>query len=669
MGSTKLMFISSSRPLSNRRVRLEDGSEYELDDSGQLDTKLGTGAHRLEVLVDGEWIETDVEIETPGETLVVDIDDEQTGPGLMGRVLGGRYHIEASLGQGGMGTVYRARDRRLERDVAIKTLNEQLRNNDEASRLFLEEARQMAPLSHPHLVAVYDVAELDEHQLMVTEFVEGKSLEQILDDEGPMGIDDALVAGYQLAVAVAYLHDQEMIHRDLKPANAMLESDGSVKLIDFGLARSLEKLMTKGTQVRGTPAYMAPEQVTGPGPTSATDVYQLAATIYDLLTGETPGDVEQGNFIAHATAEVQAITDHRADLPQSLVELIHHCLDDDPDNRLTAHQLADELAAIHTDRTGRAPPVGISSDTGRHEAERRQRANADTLQGPPPEKTTGDDRSDTSRPADHRGPGGGPKRSGHDGSDIAVRDPDFTGATGSAEVEWNRPVAKVALIVLVIAVVFAAVVLLQFLLFEREEFDDPVDEQQATAVPEETEEIDGEAEPPIASGAEETALAVIARAEVIAEHVSGEPDAEAVDEPTGAVAAESGAGDPGLEAEPTTDDEPPPEETGASATPEPDDVADPDEIDEPDEPDEPEPTGDEPDEETTTDEADDDGSALQRQIEAIQQTDEEPDEPDQPEDPEEDEEDEEDEREEPEETEPEPAEDDEDDSRRPPRGF
>ncbi len=405
----KLMFIDSARPLSEARVRLDDGQELVLDGDGQCETSLEPGQSRVEILVDGQWVERTIDIEDSDKAsmLIIDLSkkDTPTSDGLVGQTLGSRYRIDASLGHGGMGVVYRAWDTRLKRDVAVKTLNAQLRSNDEARRLFLQEARQMAPLSHPHLISIYDVTTLDGFDLMVTELVEGQDLDEILEESGAMSVNGVLTLGYQLTVAVAFLHEQGMIHRDLKPANAILETGGGVKLIDFGLARSMEHLLAKGTAVRGTPAYMAPEQVLGPGLTTATDVYQLGVTFYEMLTRRLPIDFSEGNILAQVKSTPIPIDTHRGGLPEELCELIHACLAREPDDRPTADEVATRLADLYYARTSNPPPSRVSTgkwspprtDTNDAPYDLEEIGNATTL-GSGEEDISPDDSSDDDPP-------------------------------------------------------------------------------------------------------------------------------------------------------------------------------------------------------------------------------------------------------------------------------
>lgn len=373
------MFIQDAAPLARARVRLPGTSEeFELDEEGRVELALSGGAHTLEIFTGDGWKTTRVEVAPQKSLMVVEIGQPQahadtlaaygqplnsTAPHSPPELMGDRYRLDQVLGRGGMGVVYLATDTRLNRQVALKMLSEALRENPEARRLFLEEARAMATLTHPNLVAVHDVTSFDDRDVIITELVRGKNLDELLEANGPLPLDRTLEAGFQLATAVAFLHEQGIIHRDLKPANAILEPEGKLKLIDFGLARSIDHLMARGTAVRGTPAYMAPEQILGPQITDRTDVYQLGVTLYELLCKELPFEMTGSGLLAHINKPAIELRSRRADVPDELHQLIHRCILPEPDQRPTAAELAQELSAICQRCFGH--PLSAPSLTGR----------------------------------------------------------------------------------------------------------------------------------------------------------------------------------------------------------------------------------------------------------------------------------------------------------------
>jgi serine/threonine protein kinase len=266
------------------------------------------------------------------------------------------------LGQGGMATVEFAHDLELERPVAIKRLAENLAANDEFKRRFLREARLAARLSHPNIVAVYDVGDEDGHPFIVMEYVEGKTLADLLRPRGRLEPEEAVALALQVCAGLETAHQAGLVHRDVKPQNLLVTPGGTVKIADFGIARSLDatELTAAGT-VLGTAAYLAPEQAAGETVTAAADVYALGAVLYELLTGRPP-------FVADSLAELVArqqegtitpVRELAPDVPAATEDAVVHALARDPEYRPpSAAALADELQAPPTAVTmvERPPP-------------------------------------------------------------------------------------------------------------------------------------------------------------------------------------------------------------------------------------------------------------------------------------------------------------------------
>ena len=263
----------------------------------------------------------------------------------------GPYEIVGPLGAGGMGEVYRARDVRLGRDVAIKTLPDQFaRDRQRVSRL-RHEARTLASLNHPHVAAIYGLEEFDGADFLVLELVEGQH------PAGPMPIADALRIGEQIADALAAAHARGIVHRDLKPANVMITPEGQVKVLDFGLAKAVyghedegtvqpEDVATAGSvsgHVIGTPAYMSPEQARGEQIDQRTDVWSFGCLLYELLTGERAFRANTGTEAVAAVLEREP--DWRllpAKTPAKVRRLLRHCLQKDGKKRLSTIDAARE---------------------------------------------------------------------------------------------------------------------------------------------------------------------------------------------------------------------------------------------------------------------------------------------------------------------------------------
>ncbi len=242
--------------------------------------------------------------------------------------LGDRFELAGELGRGGMGVVYRAKDLRLGRFVALKFLPEDVESGSTLARLFRREARAAAALSHPGIVTVFDAGEIDGREFIAMELVEGSTLDRVLED-GPLPVTEALEVMEKVLEAIEYAHSKSVIHRDLKPANLMRTKTG-VKVMDFGLAKVIGAKSSNGqTVVGGTPNYMAPEQGTGHAD-HRSDVFSLGVTFYELLTGVLPGRPGEppsvASFYPSPRERVSAI-------PARLSELIMHCLEREREQR------------------------------------------------------------------------------------------------------------------------------------------------------------------------------------------------------------------------------------------------------------------------------------------------------------------------------------------------
>ena len=203
----------------------------------------------------------------------------------------GRYTIVAAIGTGGMGAVYRARDGRLDREVAIKVLAPHLTDDEAARKRLAKEARTVASLSHPNIVALFDVGEHGDTLYLVTELLSGRTVRDLIRG-GPLPERTVVDLGIQTARGLAAAHDRHIVHRDLKPENLFMTSDGVVKILDFGLAKPLESIdthetaMTSVGAVLGTVGYMAPEQITGGAVDARTDLFALGVVLHEAVTGQ-----------------------------------------------------------------------------------------------------------------------------------------------------------------------------------------------------------------------------------------------------------------------------------------------------------------------------------------------------------------------------------------------
>lgn len=274
-------------------------------------------------------------------------------------VLSDRYRLSRHIASGGMGQVWEAFDVTLQRRVAVKVMHPHTRNEFQLAERFREEARFAAQLTHGNIVTVHDFGEHEELAFLVMELVEGRTLAQVLATEGAMDAGRVREVLHQLATALEAAHAVGIIHRDIKPANVMLDLDGQAKLMDFGIARSVDgQALTSTGQVLGTADYLSPEQAMGHSVGPATDIYALGVLAHEMLTGTRPFD--RGAPIATALAHVQ---DPPPPLPEGtpddLAEAVADCLAKDPADRPSAAELARRLEAPASE-----PPASDEPESG-----------------------------------------------------------------------------------------------------------------------------------------------------------------------------------------------------------------------------------------------------------------------------------------------------------------
>ncbi len=235
---------------------------------------------------------------------------------LLGTSLNGRYRLEARIGTGGMSTVYRALDVTLERQVAIKLMNREVASDSDQLERFRREARAVAQLSHPHIVGVIDAGEDDGRPYIVLEYVEGETLKDRIRRLGRLPIAEAVAYAIEIARALGAAHARHIVHRDVKPQNVLIDEEGSAKVTDFGIARTLEEDgLTSDGRVVGTTDYVSPEQALGQHVNGQSDLYSVGVVLYEMLTGEVPFAGE--NQVAVAMKHVrEALPDVQAKRPE-----------------------------------------------------------------------------------------------------------------------------------------------------------------------------------------------------------------------------------------------------------------------------------------------------------------------------------------------------------------
>ena len=250
-------------------------------------------------------------------------------------VIAGKYKIIEQIGEGGMGVVYKAKDTRLERTVALKFLPPELTRDKEAKQRFLQEARAAAALDHPNICTVYEVDETDGQTFISMSYIQGQNLKDKLK-EGPLDIDKAKNTALQVAEGLKEAHEKGIIHRDIKPANIMLTEKGRAKITDFGLAKLTGGVdLTKTSTVMGTAAYMSPEQARGDKVDHRTDIWSLGAMFYEMLSGKTPfqRDHEQALIFAVINDKPTPLSLLRSDIPSHIENVIEKAMAKKADQR------------------------------------------------------------------------------------------------------------------------------------------------------------------------------------------------------------------------------------------------------------------------------------------------------------------------------------------------
>jgi serine/threonine protein kinase len=285
----------------------------------------------------------------------------------------GRYQILGPIGAGGMGEVYRARDPRLDREVAIKVLPAEMALDSDRLARFQREARVLASLNHAHIVTIFSVEETNGMHFLTMELVEGQTLSSLIQANG-LPIEQIVEIAGALADALAAAHEKGIVHRDLKPANVMITPDGRVKVLDFGLAKDVsgggsgDVTLTSfgntqsGTMV-GTPAYMSPEQIFGRPLDHRADIFSLGVVLHEMATGRWPfeGNSPGELFSAILRDDPTPVTESRPDLPGDLARIIRRCLEKDPRHRV---QTARDVANEFRDLVRQMQPASTSATLG-----------------------------------------------------------------------------------------------------------------------------------------------------------------------------------------------------------------------------------------------------------------------------------------------------------------
>lgn len=315
-------------------------------------------------------------MDAPAYTVAAEMLTENSDGPLVGQSIG-HYQVMALLGSGGMGDVYLARDTRLGRKVALKLLPDYLTGDESRSRRFKQEARAASALNHPNVLTIYEIQQADGRYFIATEFVEGETLRQHLKG-GSLRPVEALEVATQIAAALSKAHQAGIVHRDIKPENIMLDAEGRVKVLDFGLAKytqplsgfaaddvNTESLHTAPGVLMGTTAYMSPEQVRGLTVDARTDIWSLGVVLYEMLAGRTPFGRQTPSDVLAAILErePEPFSQEGSGVPSELQRIVGKALRKDREKRYqTSKDLALDLESLRrelevAEGSGRVAPI------------------------------------------------------------------------------------------------------------------------------------------------------------------------------------------------------------------------------------------------------------------------------------------------------------------------
>jgi serine/threonine-protein kinase len=280
---------------------------------------------------------------------------------LLGTTLGGRYRLESRIGSGGMSTVYRAHDETLERWVAIKLMNREITTDSDQLERFRREAKAVAKLSHPNIVHVIDAGEDEGRPYIVFEYIEGETLKDRIRRLGRLPIPEAVAYCIEIARALGAAHASHVVHRDVKPQNVLLDHEGTAKVTDFGIARTLEEDgLTDDGRVLGTTDYVSPEQALGQPVTGQSDLYSLGIALYEMLTGNLPfsGETQVAVAMKHVREPLPDVRRLRPEVSATLATVVETATAKDVNERYAddSEMITDleSVLALETSRAGTA---------------------------------------------------------------------------------------------------------------------------------------------------------------------------------------------------------------------------------------------------------------------------------------------------------------------------
>src|SRR5580765_8582185 len=261
----------------------------------------------------------------------------------------GKYEIIEMVGRGGMGVLYRARDPMLERDVALKMMLVDFTLDQSARERFQREAKAVARLQHRNVVTIHELGEHDGAPYIVMEFLSGNDLENLLVGSKPMTLAEKLDVAIQLCEGLGYAHEQGIVHRDIKPSNVRVLEDGTVKILDFGIAKFAVSSVTRSGTVMGTASYMSPEQIMGQAVDGRADLFSAGVLLFELLAGKKPFQGEQATAVVYQIMHVEPPTVRSVvpALPEALDEIVSRALQKNADDRYSrASEMASDLQMV-----------------------------------------------------------------------------------------------------------------------------------------------------------------------------------------------------------------------------------------------------------------------------------------------------------------------------------
>jgi beta-lactam-binding protein with PASTA domain/tRNA A-37 threonylcarbamoyl transferase component Bud32 len=284
-----------------------------------------------------------------------------------GGIIGERYELGRQLGAGGMARVYRAHDRLLDREVAVKVLSERYAADPAFVERFRREASAAAGLNHANIVSVYDRGETDGSYYIVMEYFDGPDLKQVIRQRGTLPPEEAVDAALQILAALAAAHRRDVIHRDIKPQNVMVGEDGRLKVTDFGIARAgADSAMTEAGAIIGTAQYLSPEQARGEEVTTASDCYAVGIVLYEMLTGQVPFDGDRAVSVAMKQINDRPVRPRalNPEIPASLDAVVMRALEKRPAERYrTAQEFGRALLDVRKELAGAEPTEVIGAAT------------------------------------------------------------------------------------------------------------------------------------------------------------------------------------------------------------------------------------------------------------------------------------------------------------------